>query len=92
MVVYNPGRKLHGSHCYIGYIALHSLVTFSWCWSNNADGSSQISGIPEFYADDFSKIAKDELAQNHDFRIEPLIAYAGVLGEIDALGSPLYAI
>ena len=31
MVVYNPGHKLQGSHCYIGYIALHSLVTFSWC-------------------------------------------------------------
>jgi hypothetical protein len=32
-----------------------------------------------FYADDFSKIAKDKLAQNHDFRIEPLTACTGVL-------------
>ena len=51
-------------------------------WSNNTDGPSQISGIPEFYADDFSKIAKDELAQNRDFRIEPLTAYAGVLWQV----------
>ena len=30
---YNLGHKLQGSHCYIDYIALHGLVTFSWCAS-----------------------------------------------------------
>ena len=30
-VAYNLGHKLQGSHCYIDYIALHFLVTFSGC-------------------------------------------------------------